>query len=184
MSDSPPPSPYRSTGDYLSELNALSPYSAGYVEDLYVGVYSLSIDQTANAFVSDEAIGRRCVLFEISSQQALLCDTVSAGDATTVESICEGYYADWARRALLNWLEDARVTDRQYELRWLTAPGFLIESVWLKSMNGELPDLISPVFHHEDALEGKGTLSMDEFTAIVESIARDRLASKKMLNNV
>jgi hypothetical protein len=184
MSDAPPPSPYHSTGEYLSELTTLTPYSAGYVEDLYVSVYSLSVDDTGRAFVSAEAIGRRCVLSEVSSQQAILCDTVPSGDATTVESICEGYYADWARQALLNWLGDARVKAGQYELRWLTAPEFLIESVWLKSASSDLPDLIGPVFHHEAALEGKSTLPMDEFTTLVESVARNRLASKKRLNNV
>ncbi len=182
MNDGEPPVLYHSDGDYRSELQGLTPYATGYVEDLYVGVYSVSFDDAGNPRLDSEPSGRRCVLSEIGSGKSMLCDTVPSEDGTRVESICEGYYADSARHALTGGLSDPEVAAGQYELRWLSVPEFLIEGIWLKSQVDYASDLFRPVFHRESRLEGRDTLPIVELLAILEDLLQQRIAGEPIID--
>jgi hypothetical protein len=169
---------YRSDRWYLPALKDLAgdpaknPYGSRFREELFVSVYRLDFDDEGRASIGKRAIGRRCVLTAVASGAAVLCDTRGG----RVSGMCEGYWAEGARAALLAALSRPGVGDGTYVIRWLSIASLLIESVWLQSRAKDRPDIVRPAFHNETALNGRTEIPLEEFVAIVESLERDRRA--------
>lgn len=168
--------PYLSDGSYMGELRKLAgggPYGDQFREELYVSVFRLDFDRKGRARFSKRAIGKRCVVMPVNGKGgALLCDTVDG----QLNGMCEGYWAESARAFLTQALARSDVVNRSYLVQWLTAPSLLIEAVWLKARAKGQPDLMVPVFFHDNPSLRPEPMAAAEFLSVVEALEQERRA--------
>lgn len=163
-------------GDYLHTEDNVD--FAGYEEQHFVRLYTIALDEAARGASLDTrtpAAWRFVVTGDHKPVVACDMSIPQEGAPSGVLSVRQGSGADRCYAALESIWNMAEIGPDKYELRWLSIPGLSIEAFWLHSPPEGPGDRIVPISPQVDELKGRTVLPAQEFLAILQTLAIERL---------
>ena len=110
-----------------------------------------------------------------SGGKSTLCDVDELPDALETGCVAMGAQADLVMEMVKQLDRYPGAEQGQYEVRWLSVPGILVEGFWLKSGSEEKPCLVIPVAPLAEELQAKPVFDLPEFVCIIQTLAAERM---------
>ncbi len=145
-------------------------------EQHFVRLYTIALDEAARGAVLESRTPAAWRFVVTGHQKPVVaCDMsiVPESEPSRVLSVRQGSGANRCHAALQSVWKMPEIGPENCELRWLSIPGLSIEAFWLHSCSG---DRIVPISPQVDELKGRTILPAQEFLAILQTLATERLA--------
>lgn len=110
-----------------------------------------------------------------SGGKSTLCDVDESPDRLETGCVAMGAQADLVMEMVKNLDRYEEAEEGDYEVRWLSVPGLLVEGFWLKSGSEEKSCLVIPVAPLAEELQTKPVFDLSEFVSIIETLATERM---------